>query len=158
MSTAGKKQYCYDFPRPGVTVDVVVVSREDEPRVLLIRRKHEPFAGMWAIPGGFVEMEEGLEAAARRELAEETGVRVGTIKQLHTFGDPGRDPRGRTISVVYLARVDAAGLRPEAADDAAEVGWHPLRQPPPLAFDHAQVLACARQRLGHAGAGSGMGE
>jgi 8-oxo-dGTP diphosphatase len=128
-------------------VDVVIVTRERKPRVLLIRRKNEPFAGMWAIPGGFVDMEETLEAAARRELLEETGVKADDLEQLHTFGDPGRDPRGRTISVVYLARVDPARIKPLAADDAAEVGWHDLAKLPPLAFDHLQVLAVARERL-----------
>lgn len=147
MSEPKRAKYTYDYPRPAVTVDLVVVTREQQPRVLLIRRKHDPFAGMWAIPGGFVEMEEGLEAAARRELQEETGTEVEDIEQLQTFGDPGRDPRGRTISVVYLARVDPAQLQPRAADDAAEVSWHALHQLPPLAFDHGQILAYARQRL-----------
>jgi 8-oxo-dGTP diphosphatase len=142
-----KKKFTYDYPRPAVTVDVVIVTKERNPRVLLIRRKHEPFAGMWAIPGGFVDMEEPLEAAARRELAEETGIRAKKLEQLHTFGDPGRDPRGRTISVVYLAQVDPRKVKPRAADDAAEVGWHSLFRPPPLAFDHAKILAWARQRL-----------
>src|SRR5207244_6356756 len=104
-----------DFPRPSVTVDVIIVAGKSRPKVLLIRRKNDPFAGMWAIPGGFVEMEEPLEAAARRELLEETGVEAGRLEQLHTFGDPGRDPVGRTISVVYLARVDASKIRPRAA-------------------------------------------
>src|SRR5262249_20639522 len=123
-----RKPYAYAHPRPAVTVDAVIVTREDRPRVLLIRRKHEPFAGLWALAGGFVEMEETLEEAARRELAEETGVRVGRLEQLHTFGDPGRDPRGRTISVVYLGRVRANRVRPRADDDAVEVGWHRLRR------------------------------
>jgi 8-oxo-dGTP diphosphatase len=147
MTSTKAKKYTYDYPRPAVTVDTVIVTREPQPRVLLIRRKHDPFAGMWAIPGGFVEMDESLEAAARRELREETRVEADQLEQLHTFGDPGRDPRGRTISVVYLAQVDPAQLKPQAADDAAEVGWHPLDQPPPLAFDHAAILACARDRL-----------
>jgi 8-oxo-dGTP diphosphatase len=142
-----KKPYCYEYPRPSVTVDVVIVTREPEPRVLLIRRKHEPFAGAWAIPGGFVDMDESLEAAAARELREETGVTAGPLEQLHAFGDPNRDPRGRTISVVYLARVDPGQVHPEAADDAAEVAWHPLETPPRLAFDHDQILARARARL-----------
>jgi 8-oxo-dGTP diphosphatase len=142
-----KKKYTYAYPRPAVTVDVVILTRERESRVLLIRRKHDPFAGLWAIPGGFVDMDETLEAAARRELQEETGVQTDALEQLHTFGDPGRDPRGRTISVVYLARMDPRRVKPIAADDAAEVGWHRLRQLPPLAFDHARILACARQRL-----------
>ncbi len=143
-----KKKYTYAHPRPAVTVDMVIVTREKKPRVLLIRRKHPPFVGMWAIPGGFVEMEETLESAARRELFEETCLRTPKLEQLHTFGDPGRDPRGRIISVVYLAQVDPRKLKPVAADDAAEVGWHDLWRPPPLAFDHADILACARRRIG----------
>jgi 8-oxo-dGTP diphosphatase len=143
-----KKKFCYPYPRPAVTVDVVIVTREPRPRVLLIRRKHEPYTGHWAIPGGFVDMDEPLEDAARRELHEETGVRTRKLEQLGTFGDPERDPRGRTISVVYLAQVDAERIHPEANDDAAEVGWFPLSRPPAeLAFDHHQILAAARQRL-----------
>ena len=115
--------------------------------MLLIRRKHEPFEGMWAIPGGFVDMDEPLDAAARRELREETGVEVAELEQLHTFGDPGRDPRGRTISVAYLARVRTGDVNPAAADDAAAVGWHHLDRLPPLAFDHDHILAVARERL-----------
>jgi 8-oxo-dGTP diphosphatase len=145
MST--KMQYCYDYPRPAVTVDIAIVTREAHPRVLLIRRKHEPFAGTWALPGGFIEMEETLESAARRELREETGVETAEMMQLHTFGDPGRDPRGRTISVVYLARVDANSVKPVAADDAAEVGWFALAAPPALAFDHAQILRLAHKHV-----------
>lgn len=143
----GKKKYTYAYPRPAVTVDTVIVTREAKPRVLLIRRKHDPFAGAWAIPGGFVDMDETLEAAARRELFEETGVQVKRLEQLHAFGDPGRDPRGRTISIVFLGRADAGALQPQAADDAAEVGWHSLHRPPRLAFDHAAILAHVRRRL-----------
>jgi 8-oxo-dGTP diphosphatase len=143
----GKKNFCYEYPRPAVTVDLVVLSGKDKPRVLLIRRKNEPFAGMWAIPGGFVDMDESLEDAARRELHEETGATVGRIEQLHTFGDPKRDPRGRTISVVYLARVNASKVHPKGGDDAAEAAWHSLDRPPQLAFDHAKILACVRRRL-----------
>ena len=142
-----KQKFTYDYPRPAVTVDIVIVTRGRNPRVLLIRRKHDPFAGKWAIPGGFVDIDESLETAARRELAEETGLRVHRLEQLHTFGDPGRDPRGRTISVAYLAQIDARKVRPRAGDDAAEAAWHSLRRPPSLAFDHAQILACARRRL-----------
>jgi 8-oxo-dGTP diphosphatase len=141
------KKYTYDYPHPEVTVDIVVVTKDDDPQVLLIRRKHDPFAGSWAIPGGFVNIDEPLEDAARRELFEETGLRVKQLEQLHTFGDPGRDPRGRTISVVYLTRVNGERVKPQAADDAAEVGWHLLRRPPRLAFDHAKILAKARERL-----------
>jgi 8-oxo-dGTP diphosphatase len=142
-----KKKYCYDYPMPSVTVDIVIITREKRPRVLLIRRKNEPFAGRWAIPGGFIEMEETLEESARRELREETGLQVEELRQLATFGDPGRDPRGRTISVVFLARVENERQEIHAADDAAEVGWHRLDKLPPLAFDHDRILALARERL-----------
>jgi 8-oxo-dGTP diphosphatase len=147
MSKTSKRRYCYEYPRPAVAVDMVIVTTERRPRVLLIRRKHDPFGGMWALPGGFVEDNESLDAAARRELHEETGVETGKIEQLHTFGDPGRDPRGHVISVVYLARVKAQRVHPEAADDAAEVGWFSLAKLPPLAFDHRKVLALAKRRL-----------
>ncbi len=130
-----------------VTVDAVVITREAEPRVLLIRRKLDPFAGKWAIPGGFVNVDEPLEDAARRELLEETGVKLGRFEQLHTFGNPGRDPRGHTISVVYLVEVNPKHIKPRGADDASEAGWHTLKRPPALAFDHADILALARQRL-----------
>jgi 8-oxo-dGTP diphosphatase len=140
-------KYVYEYPRPAVAVDVVIVTREARPRVLLIRRKHEPFKGCWAIPGGFVEIDEPLDAAARRELFEETSVRTNDLVQLHTFGDPQRDPRGRIISVTYLALLDADQLQPRAGDDAAEVGWFSLRQPPKLAFDHKDILAVARKYL-----------
>jgi 8-oxo-dGTP diphosphatase len=144
---AKKKPYCYEYPRPAVTVDVVIATRERRPRVLLIRRKGDPFAGMWAIPGGFVDMDESLDAAAARELREETGVKADRLEQLQTFGDPGRDPRGRTITVAYLAEVEVKQVKPKAADDAAEVGWHDLQALPPLAFDHDKILTCARERL-----------
>lgn len=138
-------EFTYKYPRPAVTVDIVILTREEKPCVLLIRRKHEPFANCWALPGGFVDMDEPLDAAARRELLEETGVRTKSLVQLHTFGDPGRDPRGRTISVVYLAVVNRGEVQPNAADDAAEVGWFSLARPPKLAFDHKDILAVARK-------------
>jgi 8-oxo-dGTP diphosphatase len=140
-------KFTYEYPRPAVTVDIVILTREAKPRVLLIRRRHAPFEGCWAIPGGFVDMDEALDVAARRELFEETGVRMKDLVQLHTFGAPKRDPRGRNISVTYLALVDADDLQPRAGDDAAEVGWFSLRQPPKLAFDHKDILAVARKYL-----------
>jgi 8-oxo-dGTP diphosphatase len=140
-----KQKYTYDYPRPSVTVDVVVLTRERRPRVLLIRRKHEPFAGKWAIPGGFIDMDETLEASARRELREETGLEVGELAQFGVYGDPGRDPRGRTISVAYLARVEAPPDNLNAADDAAELGWHRLDELPELAFDHDRIIADTRR-------------
>jgi 8-oxo-dGTP diphosphatase len=142
-----KKTFTYPYPRPSLTVDVALVTREPAPRVLLIRRKADPFAGKWALPGGFVDENERLVDAARRELKEETGLDQADLEPLHTFGDPGRDPRGWTVSVAYLARVSADQLAPAAGDDAAAVDWFPLNAPPPLAFDHAEILARVRHRL-----------
>jgi 8-oxo-dGTP diphosphatase len=150
MAEKKKKAFCYEFPRPSVTVDVALVTQEKTPRVLLIRRKADPFAGKWALPGGFVDEKERLIDAARRELKEETGLEQADLEQLYTFGDPGRDPRGWTVSVVYLGRV-RPGLNPTAGDDAAEVGWFPLDAPPPLAFDHTEILARVRDRIGSSG-------
>jgi 8-oxo-dGTP diphosphatase len=146
---AGKrpKKFTYEYPRPALTVDIVLATREGRPRVLLIQRKYEPFAGTWALPGGFVNEGETLAAAARRELREETGLEVKELEQLYTAGDPGRDPRGWTVSTVFLARVDADLLRPAAADDAGAVSWFALERLPTLAFDHAMLLARARTRL-----------
>ena len=139
------------YEKPALTVDVVLIAHADgNPKVLLIRRKHPPFEGRWALPGGFVDPHESLEDAARRELWEETGTRPARLQQLHTFGTPGRDPRGWTVSVAYLALLEegeAWDLQPLAGDDAAEVGWFDLLAPPPLAFDHADMLAQARKAL-----------
>jgi 8-oxo-dGTP diphosphatase len=147
MGEKKKNKFCYEFPRPSLTVDVAVMTREQPFRVLLIRRKAEPFAGKWALPGGFVNENECLTDAACRELKEECGVEQVDLEQVYTFGDPGRDPRGWTVSVVYLARVPAEKVVPVAGDDAAEVRWFPLDALPPLAFDHAQVLARVRERI-----------
>ncbi|MFQ6101146.1 MAG: NUDIX domain-containing protein [Anaerolineae bacterium] len=137
-----------DYPHPSVTVDVIIFTlRENALHVLLIKRKHPPFEGMWAIPGGFVDIDESLEEAALRELEEETGVRDVYLEQLYTFGDPGRDPRGRVITVVYFALVPATAIHPHAGDDAAEARWWSVYDLPPLAFDHADILAYALQRL-----------
>jgi len=145
--TRPNKSFCYEFPRPGLTVDIALVSNEKRPRVLLIKRKQEPFAGCWALPGGFVEENEPLERAARRELKEEVCLEVGKLEQMWTFADPGRDPRGWTVSVVFLGRVNAGEVEPRPDDDAAEVAWHSLAEPPSLAFDHADILAMARKRI-----------
>jgi 8-oxo-dGTP diphosphatase len=147
MTSENRNRYSYDYPRPALTVDLAIATREARPRVLLIRRNKEPFAGSWALPGGFVDENERLADAARRELEEETGVSVADLEQLYTVGDPGRDPRGWTVSVAYLARVDPGVLKPMAADDADAVSWFPLDELPPLAFDHAMILARARARL-----------
>lgn len=147
MPNEGAQKHVYDYPRPALTVDVAIVTREAVPRVILIQRKQEPFAANWALPGGFVEEGESLADAARRELLEETGVIACDLEQLYTSGDPGRDPRGWTVSVVYLAQVDPNAVKPVAADDADAVGWFALDALPPLAFDHAMLLSRAKARL-----------
>lgn len=131
--------------RYAVAADVVVVAESPTPAVLLIRRRNPPLG--WAIPGGFVEPDEDLLDAARRELSEETGLEPPQLEQLATFGHPDRDPRGRTISVVYGARLEQAAL-PSAGDDAAAARWFPLTTlPTNLAFDHATILAQVLPRL-----------
>ncbi|MBN1137392.1 MAG: NUDIX hydrolase [Anaerolineae bacterium] len=135
-------------PCPLVTVDAIVFAlRDDDLQVLLIKRRRPPFEGAWAIPGGFVEIDETLEAAARRELQEETGLAGVALEQLYTFGDPGRDPRGRSITVVYFGAVPAGSVDPRAGDDAAEASWWSIYRLPPLAFDHDQILRYALTRL-----------
>jgi 8-oxo-dGTP diphosphatase len=135
------------FPKPSVTVDVVIITlRGEELQVLLVKRDIAPFKGRWAIPGGFVHLNESLEAAARRELREETGVTDVYLEQLYTFGDPGRDPRGRVISVAYIALVPAP-LMVEAGSDAREARWWPQRDLPALAFDHDKIVQLALTRL-----------
>jgi len=138
------------YDRPSVTVDVVIFSiLDDKLKMLLIKRKSWPYEGMWAIPGGFVKMDEGLEEAAYRELAEETRVTSSEVylEQLYTFGSPRRDPRTRVITVAYFALVSADKLNPQAASDAEDVGWFSIYDLPDLAFDHADILDYALIRL-----------
>lgn len=141
--------YTYTYPRPSVTVDCVIFGLEEssELKVLLIQRRHEPFAEHWALPGGFVNLEEDLEAAALRELEEETNMRDVFIEQLFTFGEPGRDPRGRVISVAYYALVNLAEHPVKAASDARNVRWFSVQDLPQLAFDHDLILETALTRL-----------
>lgn len=138
------------FPpdRPALTVDVVIFRlREGQLETLLIRRAALPYRGRWAIPGGFVRADESLDAAARRELLEETGIKDVFLEQLYTFGDPRRDPRGRVVTVAYFALTTAAQPPPRAGDDAVEARWHAMPSLPELAFDHKQILAYALRRL-----------
>lgn len=149
--------YTYDYPRPAVTVDLVIFTiADDDLKVLLIRRGLEPYKDCWALPGGFVDINESLEQAAARELQEEVGVTNVYLEQLYTFGAPGRDPRGRVISVAYFALIDAERQRIVAASDAADAEWHSVfKQAKPtkqgklakLAFDHKQILDYAVWRL-----------
>ena len=129
--------YTYPYPRPAVTVDAILISNQQS--VLLIERGREPFKGKWALPGGFVELDEELETACQRELEEETGIRVGELKQFRAYGAVNRDPRHRTISVLFYAFTDHE-LLASAGDDAAKAQWFPLHQLPELAFDHQQIL------------------
>ena len=141
--------YEYRYPRAALTVDTVVFGHGPSGvHVLLIQRARDPFQGAWALPGGFVEIDETLEQAARRELAEETGVRLPQVDQLRAFDALNRDPRERVISVAYTAQVELAAHTPQAGDDAQEARWFHLAALPELAFDHAEVLRCARERLG----------
>ncbi len=140
--------YTYEYPRPAVTVDLVIFTIADNDlKVLLIRRGGEPFKNRWALPGGFVEIDESLEKAAARELKEEAGVTNVYLEQLFTFGEPKRDPRGRVISVSYFALVDAEQQRIRAASDATEAEWRSVFNPPKLAFDHKKILDYAVWRL-----------
>ena len=140
--------FTYEYARPAVTVDCVVFGLDEaDLKVLLIERDREPFAGRWALPGGFVAPDESLEQAALRELSEETGVSQVYLEQLYTFGDPGRDPRDRVITVAYYALVRRVDHAPRAASDARSAAWFPASRCPPLAFDHAEIVALARQRL-----------
>ncbi len=131
--------YTYPYPRPALTVDAIVVAESvNERKILLIRRGRDPFRGMWALPGGFVDMEETLEAACLRELEEETGLKLPAMEQFRVFDAPGRDPRHRTISVVFYALVPDV-IAVCGSDDAAEARWFPLNNLPPLAFDHRRL-------------------
>ncbi|MEL6821478.1 MAG: NUDIX hydrolase [Calditrichota bacterium] len=134
--------HTYKYPRPMVTVDIFLLQKQKGvPHVLLIQRKRDPFAGNWALPGGFVDQDEALDKAAERELEEETGLREMPLKQLLAAGEPGRDPRGHTISIVYGAMLpDTAKIRPRAADDAADARWFALEKLPLLAFDHSELI------------------
>jgi len=141
-------KYVYDWPRPMVTADAAVFAFvEGRAKLLLIQRKHEPHKDHWALPGGFVEIDEELHEAAARELAEETGLKNVLLEQLHTFGKPGRDPRGRTVTVVYFGIAGKDWQQVEGADDAARAQWFDIESLPALAFDHAEIARCAIERV-----------
>ncbi len=139
--------FTYPYPRPAVTADVVLFAVRDGLELLLIQRRSPPYEGRWALPGGFLDLDEELETAAGRELEEETGLRVRALEQLGAYGKVGRDPRGRTVSVAYLAFQWGAPPEADAGDDAREARWFPARRLPPLAFDHRQIVRDARRRL-----------
>lgn len=141
--------YTYEFPRPSLTVDCVIFGLDESSKlkVLLIQRGQEPYQGCWALPGGFVDMDENLERSALRELEEETGVKNVFVEQLYTFGEPNRDPRGRTVSVSYYALVNLAEHPVKASSDAQLAQWFAIDSLPSLAFDHDMILQVAINRL-----------
>ena len=146
---AKQGRYIYDWPRPMVTVDALVFTLSaGVPSVLLIKRGNEPFKGQWAVPGGFVDMDEELHDAAVRELAEETGLTGVKLEQMYTFGTVGRDPRGRQITICFFGIVAKDNIAVKGGDDASEAKWWPVDAlPEPLAFDHSRVIAMGLTRL-----------
>jgi len=144
-----KGKYVYDWPRPMVTVDAVIFSvTQDAIKLLLIKRKNNPFKGKWAVPGGFIGIDEELDDAVARELAEETGLTGVSLEQLHAFGKPGRDPRGRQITVAYMGIINKGLDRLKAGDDAQLAQWFDINAlPSNMAFDHDIVTKFAIERL-----------
>lgn len=140
--------YQYEYPHPAVTTDIVIFSiRDGVLKLLLIKRAGQPYQGKWALPGGFVQLDEDLESGAMRELEEETGLRDVYLEQLYTFGRPNRDPRERVITVAYYALIRSDQVSLTASTDAEAVGWFGLDELPPLAFDHTDIVDMAQQRL-----------
>ena len=141
-----ENKYCYRYPHPAVTTDCVIFGFDGERlQVLLIERGIEPYKGRWALPGGFLKMDETAEEGARRELKEETGLDSAYMEQFHTFSTPDRDPRERVITIAYYALVKIQEVK--GGDDAASARWFPLDEIPSLAFDHDYILRMATQRL-----------
>lgn len=130
-------------PNCFLTADTALIVGNE---ILLVRRKNDPFKGNWCLPGGFVDPDERVHDAAMRELMEETGITGVTTEQFGAYGDPGRDPRGRTVSLVYWTRL-ASKPDATAGDDAAEAGWFPLADLPPMAFDHGTIVNDIKHRL-----------
>ncbi len=133
--------YCYDYPRPSVTVDIVLLmDMSPHPQVLLIRRKNPPYKNLWALPGGFLEMNESLQEGALRELHEETSISDVHLTQIGAYGEPDRDPRGRVITIAYLGVVKSEQQEAVAGSDASEVAWFSTSDLPQLAFDHKDII------------------
>jgi 8-oxo-dGTP diphosphatase len=132
--------YTYNYPRPALTTDAIVtVNSRNQIFILLVERKYDPFKDYWALPGGFIHMDEELETACTRELFEETGISGLALKQFQTFGSIDRDPRGRTVSVVFYAEMNEMA-EPVAGDDASKAQWFPITNLPALAFDHRMII------------------
>ncbi|NVJ96879.1 MAG: NUDIX hydrolase [Alphaproteobacteria bacterium] len=140
--------YTYKYPHPAVTTDIVIFTvREGALNVLLIKRGGDPYVGSWALPGGFVRIDESLDECAKRELAEETGLSDVYLEQLYSFGEPQRDPRERVISVAYYTLTPSENRELKAGTDATEAEWHPVSKLPALAFDHSDIIELAQKRL-----------
>jgi 8-oxo-dGTP diphosphatase len=132
--------YVYEYPHAAVCVDIILLYHHKTlPEILLIQRKNNPFMNCWALPGGFIEMEETLMESALRELKEETGIELSQLEQFATYGDPGRDPRERNISIVYFSLLKNK-LEPQAGDDARKARWFPIKDIPDMAFDHNKII------------------
>ncbi|MFY9227676.1 MAG: NUDIX hydrolase [Blastocatellia bacterium] len=130
-----------NYPKPSVTVDTIIFAlHQQDIKILLIKRKYPPFANKWAIPGGFVDVNEALPLAAARELEEETGLKNMELKQFYSFGDPGRDPRGHTVTIAYHTFLASIPAEVAGADDADEAEWFSIKSLPEMAFDHKEVL------------------
>lgn len=144
----GKDMYTYEYPHPAVTTDSAVFGFDGNAlHVLLIERGIQPFLGSWALPGGFMKINETVEECAKRELYEETGVRDVFLEQFHTFSSVHRDPRERVITIAFMALVRKSDFRLIAGDDAANARWFEIDELPPLAFDHHEIINMARERL-----------
>jgi len=142
--------YTYEYPRPMVTVDNVIFYKKDNDlEILLIKRGNEPYKDKWALPGGFVDMDEELELAALRELKEESGLSITTINQIKAYGKVGRDPRGRNISVAFYGYVDGESTNLNAGDDASDAKWFKIENLPSLAFDHSEIIEDALKIIKH---------
>jgi len=137
-----------NYPKPSVTTDIIIFTiKDNDLQVLLVKRAIEPFKNKWAIPGGFAQIDESLEQAAKRELEEETGVKDVYLEQLYTFGDVKRDPRGRVITVAYMALINSDKIKLKATTDVSDAQWFSVSKIPQLAFDHQKILNYAIKRL-----------
>lgn len=143
-----EEENIHKFKKPSVTVEIVIFTiKDDDLKVLLVKRKINPFKNKLALPGGFVRIDESLEAAAKRELKEETGVQNVYLEQLFSFGEPKRDPRGRVITIAYIALVNSENIKLKAATDVSAALWFSSKKIPPLAFDHKKILDYSLKRL-----------